>query len=92
MKLRIVALLISIALSINPSKPIYETVIGTCLDDKGNGETHDEPPYNYISYASVPWVHKGDEVITYLFYEEGKEDAEYRTDDVLGRERRTEEK
>lgn len=85
MKLRIVVLLISIALSVNPGKPIYETVVGTCLDEKGNGVTHDEPPYNYISYASVHGVHKGDEVVTYLFYEERKEDPVYRTDFILER-------
>lgn len=90
MKARLVAILVSIALTVNPSKPFYETVVGTCLDENGNGVTHDEPPYNYISYASVPWAHKGDEVITYLFYEEGKEDPIYRMDYILGKERRLE--
>lgn len=87
MKLRIIAFLISIALTVNPSKPFYETVVGTCLDENGNGVTHDEPPYNYISYASVSGLHKGDKIITYLFYEEGKEDPTYRADFVLGKER-----
>ena len=88
MKLRILAFLISIALTVNPGKPVYETVVGTCLDEKGNGVTHDESPYNYISYASVHDVHKGDKIVTYLFYEEGKEDPAYRADFVLGNERR----
>lgn len=88
MKAKLIAVLLSIALTVNPGKPMYETVVGTCLDEKGNGATHDEQPYNYISYASVHGVHEGDEVVTYLFYEEGKEDPIYRMDYILGKERR----
>jgi hypothetical protein len=70
-----------------------EIVHGVVLDDKGNGASDDSTdggytaPCNYISYKNLP-VHKGDEVITVLYYnvdDEGQweDDIFYRIDHIM---------
>lgn len=48
---------------------IVEKIVGICLNDEGNGRIlNTETEFNYISYASVADVQKGDVVLTYEIY------------------------
>lgn len=72
-----------------------EIVHGVVVDNGGNGASDDSTdggytaPCNYISYKDLP-VHKGDEVITVLFYnvdDEGQweDDIFYRIDHIMNK-------
>ena len=67
---------------------LIERVLGTCLDEDGNGRmlNPDNPDYDRISYADVENVHAGDVVETYLVYDPtttGYEDVVVRFDFVV---------
>ena len=49
---------------------LIEKLIGVCLDEEGNGELLNpyNPNFNYISYASIDGISKGDVVLTVCIY------------------------
>lgn len=78
-----------------PNAYHVEIVHGVVLDNKGNGASDDSTdggytaPCNYISYKGLP-VHKGDEVITVLYYNvddkgEWEDDIFYRIDHIMNK-------
>lgn len=51
-------------------KLLVETVVGTVVDDEGNGKVNEprDPDYDYISYRYVNGVEKGNTVVSLMLY------------------------